>query len=117
MGKLSTHVLDTSVGKPAAAVKIEFYRIDGLQKILLKTVYTNQDGRTDELLLDESSMEVGEYVLMFYISKYFAAQGVEQTEPPFLDRIPIAFGISDANANYHVPLVATPWSYSTYRGS
>ena len=117
MAKLSTHVLDTAAGTPAKGVKIEFYRIDAFEQILIKTAYTNDDGRTDELLLDDSAMQVGEYVLMFYVADYFAAQGVAQTEPPFLNRIPINFAISDATANYHVPLLMSPWSYSTYRGS
>lgn len=117
MAKLSTHVLDTAAGVPAKGIKIEFYRIDAFEQKLIKTLHTNADGRTDELLLDETNIQVGEYVLMFYVADYFAAQGVEQTEPPFLNRIPINFGISDATANYHVPLLMSPWSYSTYRGS
>lgn len=117
MAKLSTHVLDTAAGIPAKGVKIEFYRIDASEQNLIKTLHTNDDGRTDELLLDESNMKVGEYVIMFYVADYFAAQGAAKTEQPFLDRIPINFGISDAAANYHVPLLVSPWSYSTYRGS
>lgn len=117
MAKLSTHVLDTASGIPAKGVKIEFYRMEASEQTLLKTVYTNDDGRTDELLLDNSTMQVGEYVLMFYVADYFTEQQTEQTEPAFLNRIPINFGISDSTANYHVPLLVSPWSYSTYRGS
>jgi 5-hydroxyisourate hydrolase len=113
MGKLSTHVLDTTAGKPAAKVKIELFR----DKILLKTAETNQDGRCDAPLLEGRDLEVGRYELVFHAGDYFAAQGVSLPEPRFVDRVTIAFGIADASQNYHVPLVVTPWSYSTYRGS
>jgi 5-hydroxyisourate hydrolase len=113
MGKLSTHVLDTTAGKPAAKVKIELFR----EKTLLKTAETNQDGRCDAPLLEGADLTEGRYELVFHAGDYFAAQGVALPEPRFVDRVTIAFGIADASQNYHVPLVVTPWSYSTYRGS
>ena len=118
MGKLSTHVLDTANGKPAKNIKIELYRVsDDAQNLLIKTLKTNSDGRTDELLLDAATIEVGEYIIVFHVGDYFTSLGLEQTNPMFLNRIPIQFGIFDASENYHVPLLVSPWSYSTYRGS
>ncbi|BAU11693.1 5-hydroxyisourate hydrolase [Leptolyngbya sp. NIES-3755] len=117
MGKLTTHVLDTAHGCPAANLKIELWSIDSDQKVCLKTVTTNSDGRTDSPMLSESEIKVGTYELVFAIGDYFATKSTNATEPRFLDRVPIQFGISDTNAHYHVPLLASPWSYSTYRGS
>lgn len=116
MAKLSTHVLDTANGVPAEGIKLEFFRVENSEQVLLKTLTTNSDGRTDELLLDSSNIETGEYVIVFHVAEYFS-RNAEQAELPFLSRIPIHFGISDANANYHVPLLVSQWSYSTYRGS
>jgi 5-hydroxyisourate hydrolase len=112
-GKLSTHVLDLTAGKPAAGVKVQLLR-HGKDPVTLKTVTTNADGRTDAPLLDEREIAVGDYELIFHVRDYFAAQGVAS---PFLDRVPVRFTISEAAAGYHVPLLVTPWSYSTYRGS
>jgi 5-hydroxyisourate hydrolase len=119
MGKLTTHVLDTAHGCPAADLKIELWRIDSQtdQRNLIKTVSTNSDGRTDSPMLDESEISVGIYELVFAIGEYFASKSAPTVEPAFLDRVPIRFGIADATAHYHVPLLASPWSYSTYRGS
>ena len=117
MAKLSTHVLDTANGVPAKGIKIEFFRVQNEQNILIKTLNTNDDGRTDELLLDDKSIAVGEYIIVFHVAEYFQALGAEINEPAFLNKIPIHFGIFDASANYHVPLLVSPWSYSTYRGS
>jgi len=118
MGKVSTHILDSSIGKPASNVKIALYRVnDNEATELLKTVQTNADGRTDELLLDESSIAVATYELRFYIGEYFKRTASTVTEPPFLGVVPIRFSVSDASQNYHVPLLVSPWSYSTYRGS
>jgi len=117
MGKLSTHVLDTAHGRPGAGVKVELYAIDSCGRTLLKSAYTNADGRCDGPLLEGEQLRAGQYELVFHAGDYFAAQGVELPSPRFLDRIVIAFGIFDASQNYHVPLVVTPWSYSTYRGS
>ena len=117
MGKLSTHVLDTSQGKPAGSVAVELYAIEGDQRRLLKSAITNADGRCDAPLLEGESMRAGQYELVFAAGDYFAAQGVKLAEPRFIDRVTIAFGIASTEQNYHVPLVVTPWSYSTYRGS
>lgn len=117
MGKLSTHVLDTAHGKPGAGVKVELYRIGGGGRVLLKSDATNQDGRCGAPLLEGEALQPGQYELVFAVGDYFAAQGVKLAEPRFIDRVTIAFGVADASQNYHVPLVVTPWSYSTYRGS
>jgi 5-hydroxyisourate hydrolase len=117
MGKLSTHVLDTAQGKPGAGVKLELYRVDGGARALVKSDTTNQDGRCDRALLEGAALQRGQYELVFGAGDYFAAQGLQLAEPPFLDRVTIAFGVADPSQNYHVPLVVSPWSYSTYRGS
>ncbi|MGB2926386.1 MAG: hydroxyisourate hydrolase [Limnothrix sp.] len=119
MGKLTTHVLDTANGCPAANLTIELWSFEAAtnQKTLLKTVTTNSDGRTDEPLLIDEAFKVGVYELIFVVGSYFAEKSVDVPEPPFLNRIPIQFGIADPDSHYHVPLLASPWSYSTYRGS
>ena len=117
MGKLSTHVLDTTQGKPGAGVEIELYQISGAERTLLKRDTTNQDGRCAAPLLEGEQMQSGQYELVFAAGDYFASQGVDLPSPRFVDRVTIAFGIADPGQNYHVPLVVTPWSYSTYRGS
>ncbi len=117
MGKLSTHVLDTSLGKPAAGVSVELYELHTDGKTLLRTVVTNQDGRCDAPLLQGDELRAGQYELVFGAGDYFAAQGIPLPTPRFIDRVTIAFGIADPQQNYHVPLVVSPWSYSTYRGS
>jgi 5-hydroxyisourate hydrolase len=117
MGKLSTHVLDTAQGKPGAGVKVELYAVDGGQRTLLKQDATNQDGRCNTPLLEGEQLRAGQYELVFAAGDYFAAQGVALPSPRFVDNVTIAFGVADPSQNYHVPLVVTPWSYSTYRGS
>ena len=117
MGKLSTHVLDTTQGKPGNGVVVELYAVGAGARTLLKTVTTNRDGRIDTPLLEGEAMQAGRYELVFAAGDYFAAQGVDLPEPRFIDRVTLAFGIADPTQNYHVPLVVTPWSYSTYRGS
>lgn len=117
MGKLSTHVLDTTQGRPGAGVRIELYAIGAGGRTLLKTETTNQDGRCGAPLIEGDAMQPGQYELVFFAGDYFAAQGLSLPEPRFIDRVTIAFGIAHADQNYHVPLVMTPWSYSTYRGS
>jgi 5-hydroxyisourate hydrolase len=117
MGKLSTHVLDTTQGRPGAGVSIELYRVEDGRRRLLKTDTTNADGRCDAPLLLGDELQAGLYELVFAAGDYFAAQGVQLPSPRFVDRVTIAFGVADPAQNYHVPLVVTPWSYSTYRGS
>lgn len=118
-GKLTTHVLDIAHGCPAACMTLELWAIDRQsgQKTLLKTMKTNSDGRTDAPLLTNSELQVGVYELVFAVGDYFAQLSGSATDPPFLDRVPIQFGIANPNAHYHVPLLTSPWSYSTYRGS
>ena len=113
MGRLTTHVLDTSSGKPAAGLTIELW--SGLE--LLKTVTTNGDGRVEGALLEGDSFKPGTYELKFHAGSYFRAAGIKLDEPAFLDVIPIRFGIAHALQHYHVPLLLSPYSYSTYRGS
>ena len=117
MGKLSTHVLDVTQGKPGDGVAIELYAVRGSEKTLLKQAVTNADGRCDAPLLAGDEMAVGCYELVFAAGDYFARQGTVLPEPKFIDRVTIAFGIADVAQNYHVPLVVSPWAYSTYRGS
>ena len=117
MGKLTTHVLDTARGEPAAGMKIEFSVLEGSNWKALKTVTTNGDGRTDEPMLAGEAMKPGQYRLVFHVADYYRGRGEKLPDPPFLDRIPIRFGIADTTAHYHVPLLASPWSYTTYRGS
>jgi len=117
MSKLTTHVLDTAQGRPAAGIKIELWSIDpnSDRRELLNTIVTNSDGRTDQPLLTGDAFQAGFYELVFDVGAYFAPGLVK--EIPFLDRIPIRFGIADSSNHYHVPLLVSPWSYSTYRGS
>ena len=117
MPGISTHVLDSYTGKPGAGVKIDFSVRDGDSWKLIKTVVTNADGRTDQPLLLAAELAVGTYELEFHVGEYFAARGVPVATPPFLDIVPVRFGVADPSASYHVPLLVTPWAYNTYRGS
>ncbi len=119
MGRLSTHVLDTMNGCPAAGMQVTLQRqdTDG-QYRTLQQLTLNADGRNpDGPLLDASSMAVGRYRLIFAVASYFLSRGANLPDPPFVDEVPIDFGIADAAGHYHVPLLVSPWSYSTYRGS
>ena len=115
MGRLTTHVLDTSSGRPASGLKIELFRYGNDDPVL--TVTTNSDGRVVGPLLEGGALSTGAYELRFHIADYFRAGGTDLPDPPFLDIVPIRFGISDADAHYHVPLLISPYGYSTYRGS
>lgn len=117
MGKLSTHVLDTMHGKPAKGVLVRLYAIHDNARLLLKQATTNDDGRCDAPLLEGSTMQAGVYELVFNAGDYFAAMGVNVPQPRFVDEVVVRFGIAQPAENYHVPLVVTPWTYSTYRGS
>ena len=108
-GRLTTHVLDTAHGRPAGGVGIELARYDRVGREVLRRVRTNADGRTDEPLLADGELREGTYELVFAVGEYFAAG--------FLDRVPVRFVVTDADQHYHVPLLVSPWSYSTYRGS
>src|SRR4051812_47549181 len=115
--KLSTHVLDTAHGCPAQKMKIELWSLSGETRSLLKSVYSNADGRTDQPLLAAEEMKEGRYELIFFVGDYFAAKGSATVTSPFLGEVPVRFGIADTTASYHVPLLCSPWAYSTYRGS
>lgn len=117
MGRLTTHVLDTANGVPAAGVAIELYAIDGRTRALVNAVRTNADGRADAPLLQGDAFKTGTYELAFDIGAYFAQRGAGAADPPFLSVVTIRFTIADAGGHYHVPLLASPWSYTTYRGS
>jgi 5-hydroxyisourate hydrolase len=118
MGKLTTHVLDTANGCPAAGMEVRLYRLrEGAAARLLKSVTLNADGRADGPLLAGDEFQPGRYRLVFHVAAYFRRRGAELAEPPFLDEVPLDFGLSAVGQHYHVPLLASPWSYSTYRGS
>ncbi|WP_395543719.1 hydroxyisourate hydrolase [Neotabrizicola sp. sgz301269] len=117
-GRLTTHVLDTALGKPAAGVKIMLYRISGQSHRKIAETVTNADGRTDAPMLSGDKLTEGSYELVFCAGAYLRASGQSPAEGPlFLDEIPIRFGIADASQHYHVPLLISPFAYSTYRGS
>jgi 2-oxo-4-hydroxy-4-carboxy-5-ureidoimidazoline decarboxylase len=116
-GLLSTHVLDLLSGRPAAGVRVLLKEVGGDAQCLLKEVVTNADGRTDAPLLGGGPLRIGSYEIAFHIGDYFAAQGAATSRPPFLDLVPVRFAIAEPEAHYHVPLLASPWGYSTYRGS
>jgi len=117
MGRLSTHVLDTSRGRPAAGVEIRLSIFEGNTPRPLNAAVTNRDGRTDEPLLSGDRLFAGRYELTFGVGAYFRGQREEVTDIPFLDEVVIRFGVSDPRGDYHVPLLISPYGYSTYRGS
>ena len=121
MGRLTTHMLDTAQGKPAAGVFVSLYWIEiadgveGHEELL--SVRTNADGRTNEPLLEGRRFRAGTYELLFFVGEYFATASAATGDPPFYDLITVRFTVSDADADYHVPLLVSPWAYTTYRGS
>ncbi|MGZ5268398.1 MAG: hydroxyisourate hydrolase [Caldimonas sp.] len=117
MGKLTTHVLDTANGCPAAGMRVRFSRLDAGTASELKSLTLNADGRADAPLLEGAELRAGRYRLVFAVAEYFRGRGAVLAEPPFLDEVTLDFGIASAEQHYHVPLLASPWSYSTYRGS
>ena len=120
MGRLTTHVLDTANGRPASGVSVRVYALDAADshgRRLLRDVVTNADGRCDAPLLEGEGFAAGRYEIVFGAGAYFNALGTAQPQPPFVDEVVIRFGIADAAQHYHVPLLVSPWSYSTYRGS
>ncbi len=116
MAKLSTHILDTVHGAPAVNVLVELYKLDDTAPRLLLRTRTNADGRTDKPLLEGDAVKRGLYRLVFHIGDHFRATGVKLPDPPFIDVVPVEFGLEEGGS-YHVPLVCSPWTYSTYRGS
>jgi 5-hydroxyisourate hydrolase len=117
MGRLTTHVLDTASGRPAAGIRIELDRIEGGGRRRVAEAATNSDGRCDRPLLDGAEFRAGVYELTFHAGAYFDAQGLDLPEPKFLDIVPVRFGIADPAAHYHVPLLLSPYGCATYRGS
>jgi hydroxyisourate hydrolase len=117
VGELTTHVLDTARGRPAARMRIDLTTIDDAGSVHpIKAVTTNEAGRTDAPLLTGAAMQPGRYELCFYVGDYFRAAGVTLADPPFLGRVPVRFAIAEPDAHYHIPLLVSPWSYTTYRG-
>jgi 5-hydroxyisourate hydrolase len=115
---LTTHVLDVTSGRPADGVRIELYELaGGSERKRIADVLTNADGRTDKPLMTAGQARAGRFELVFHAGDYFRRRRAELADPPFLDIIPIRFGVADPKAHYHVPLLVSPWSYSTYRGS
>jgi 5-hydroxyisourate hydrolase len=117
MGRLSTHVLDTANGKPARGVRIELFAIEDEGRRKVADVVTNADGRTDAPLMGTAEFRPGSYELLFHAGEYFGRLGAATANPPFLDIVPIRFHLAEPDGHYHVPLLVSPWSYSTYRGS
>jgi 5-hydroxyisourate hydrolase len=117
MGLLTTHVLDTAHGRPAAGLRLALYRLGHAGEVLVAEATTNADGRTDAPLLAGDDLTPGVYELRFGLGAYFAAAGTAMPDPPFLDVVPVRFGVADPSGHYHVPLLASPYAYSTYRGS
>jgi 5-hydroxyisourate hydrolase len=117
MGRLSTHVLDTVNGRPAAGVRLSLHRIEGQTRRLVIETATNADGRTDAPLMSGEGFAPGLYEITFHVGDYFRARAAVMADPPFLDEVPIRFAIAEADGHYHVPLLCSPWAYSTYRGS
>jgi 5-hydroxyisourate hydrolase len=116
-GRVTTHVLDTARGKPAAGIRIALYRVTGNNHRKLAEAVTNADGRTDAPMLEGGKLDIGSYELVFFAGDYLRASGGVAGEVLFLDQIPIRFGVPDADQHYHVPLLISPFGYSTYRGS
>jgi 5-hydroxyisourate hydrolase len=117
MGRLTTHVLDLVRGTPAGGMTIQLAAIEGATRRVVATTTTNHDGRCDAPLLEGEAFKTGTWQLEFHVAAYFAARGVTLTEPPFLDVVVVRFGVANPAQHHHVPLLVTPWSYSTYRGS
>jgi 5-hydroxyisourate hydrolase len=117
MGQLTTHVLDTASGCPAAGMAVALYHVGAAGAVMIKRLRLNADGRADSPLLAGGDLVSGRYRLVFEVGDYFRDRGVALPQPAFFDAVPLDFGIADADAHYHVPLLASPWSYSTYRGS
>ena len=117
MGRLTTHVLDTALGLPGAGISVSVFRVEGNERQLLHSVVTNQNGRCDEPLLEGAAFVAGVYELVFNLTEYFAATRQSLPNPPFVGDVVLRVGIADNSQHYHVPLLVSPWSYSTYRGS
>ena len=117
MGKLTTHVLDLAAGTPAAGMRVELHELGASPPRLLAQLQTNEQGRAPQPLLQGAALRAGRYQLTFHAAEYFRARGSALPEPPFIDAVVVAFGVAHPEQDYHVPLLVSPWSYSTYRGS
>lgn len=117
MSRLTTHVLDLTSGSPAGGMTVELAAIDGATRRVVASAKTNRDGRCEGALLEGERFTAGVWQLEFHVAAYFRAQGVPLADPPFLDVVTVRFGVADPGRHHHVPLLVTPWSYSTYRGS
>jgi len=116
MGQLTTHVLDTAQGRPASSIGVTVYRVDG-ERRRIATATTNVDGRCDRALVDGADFAAGIYEIVFGVGEYFARSGAKLPDPPFVGDVVLRFGVAAPDQHYHVPLLVSPWSYSTYRGS
>lgn len=116
-GRLTTHVLDTMHGCPAAGMKIELWALAGGERRLVTATTTGPEGRTERPVLAGPELQAGPYELLFYVGDYFALRAVPLPQPAFLDTVPVRFSIAEPGAHYHIPLLCSPWAYSTYRGS
>jgi hydroxyisourate hydrolase len=115
---ITTHILDVTIGRPAHGVRVELFEwVSSTERKLVVDLATNVDGRTDKPLVSADQARAGRFELIFHLDDYFRRQGAQLADPPFLDIVPIRFGVADPGAHYHVPLLVSPWSYSTYRGS
>ena len=117
MGRLTTHVLDTTLGRPGSGIAVSVARVMGEVRQVVATAQTNADGRCDRALLEGDAFVAGVYEVTFAVAPYFARTGVTMPDPPFLGDVVLRVGVADASQHYHVPLLVTPWSYATYRGS
>ena len=117
MAGISTHVLDTVSGRPGAGMRIDFSVLQGGTYKLVKTITTNAEGRTDQMVMIPEETQVGQYELLFYVDEYFRKLGVKLPELSFVDQVPVRFSVFDVKQHYHVPMLCTPWSCTTYRGS
>ncbi|RNF34349.1 hydroxyisourate hydrolase [Paracoccus methylarcula] len=117
MAGITTHVLDNETGSPGVGMRIDFSVFENGEYRLLKTVQTNQEGRTDEMILTPEETRIGQYQLLFHVDEYYRSKGTDLPEPPFIEKVPVNFSVFDTGQHYHVPMLCTPWTCTTYRGS
>ncbi|WP_323764167.1 hydroxyisourate hydrolase [Marinovum sp.] len=117
MAGITTHVLDNETGNPGAGMKIDFSVMEDGEFRHVKTVHTNAEGRTDGMILQPEETKIGEYELLFHVDEYYRAKGVDLPDPPFIEKVPVRFSVFDTEQHYHVPMLCTPWTCTTYRGS
>ena len=117
MAGITTHVLDNEAGKPGAGMRIDFSVWENGAFKFVRTVHTNNDGRTDGMILKPPDTKIGRYELKFYVAEYYAKEGLKLPDPPFVETVPIRFSVFDTKQHYHVPMLCTPWTCTTYRGS